>query len=182
MSNKITSLVATALVFCATHFANAHSTQGKVFLEDCVTGNPEPLSGVVVTVTGDGTTSSVTTDPNGFYYINGLIDGSYTTTIAVPAGLSVKSPATGNYTFQLGDGTTYFQNADWVLYDPACVEDCDPIKPTTKDCDRDWEDLCFFWFGRCDFDRDFDRRSWGRFDYRKPAYRKSGRATNRRCR
>src|SRR5689334_5413339 len=98
--------------------AAAHHILGVVKCTDTSPGTP--LSGVAVTITSSTDTYEVTTDADGYYlvYLPTVTD-IYTVTIATPPGLTITSPAGGQwvlpiFNFGIG-GPDFYDDANFAL-------------------------------------------------------------------
>ena len=98
--------------------ARAHHISGTVICSD--TTPATPLAGVTVTLQGTLNTITGSTTAEGTFYISvPTVTDTYTVTIAVPAGLTIVSPASGNYSVPIFaggvGGPASFEGADFVL-------------------------------------------------------------------
>lgn len=129
MKTRLKSILIVAALGLWASVATAHHIAGTVVCTD--TTPQTALQGVAVTVQGTQTTLTGTTDAAGQFYISlPTITDTYIVTITPPAGLTVTSPANGQYSvpiFANGVGGPHsFDGANFGL--TGCV----PPPPSTK--------------------------------------------------
>jgi hypothetical protein len=96
MKSYIKSILAAAAIGLWTSAALAHHIAGTIICAD--TTPATPLGGITVTLQGTMSTLTGTTMADGSFYISvPTVTDTYTVTIAAPAGMTVTSPASGQY-------------------------------------------------------------------------------------
>ena len=129
MKNTIKSILLAAAFALSTCAAFAHHIAGKV---ECTDTTPAtPLAGVLVNIQGALHSYQSATVPDGTFFINvDPVTDTYTVTIQTPAGLTITSPAGGQYVVQIFaggvGGPDQFNAANFALTGCATLPDASP--------------------------------------------------------
>jgi hypothetical protein len=120
MKTSLKSLLLTAVLGLWTSAASAHHIAGTVICTDTIPATP--LAGVVVEIVGTAgpTIYTIGTSADGSFLINvPPVTDTYTVTIHPPAGLTIVSPASGNYVVPIFaggvGGPDHFDTANFSL-------------------------------------------------------------------
>lgn len=118
MNQTIKSLLVASALGLWTSTATAHSIWGSVMCNDTVP--PTPVPGAILTVQGSSTTIVDNSLVDGSFIISlPAMTDTYTITISTPAGYTLVSPASGQYSVQIFadgiGGPSMFYDANFVL-------------------------------------------------------------------